>query len=70
VYNTLPARCYWRSAGGGYIYKRATITSDTYYAEAGAGYSPGRYFINGSYRQYFGGNLDSILMHAELGINL
>jgi hypothetical protein len=56
--------------GGGYIYNRATITSDTYYGEAGAGYSSGHYFINGSYRQYFGGNLDSILIYTELGLNL
>jgi len=55
---------------GGYVYKRATISSDTYYGEAGAGYTSGRYFINGSYRQYFGGDLDSILMYTELGLNL
>jgi hypothetical protein len=58
------------AVAGGYIYERASVTSDSWYTGAGAGYSNGRWYCNGNLRRYFGGNLDSIVMFAELGLNI
>ena len=55
---------------GGYIYDRGTRRTSSFYGEMGARYTMGQYFTSVSYRQYFRGNLDSILMFAELGLNL
>jgi hypothetical protein len=55
---------------GGYIYERATRTTSSAYADLGAYYSIGRYFASGKFRQYVGGDLDSILLFAEFGVRL
>jgi len=55
---------------GGYIYKLGTRTTSSYYADLGANYTRGRYFASGSYRQYFGGNLESILFFLNVGLRL
>jgi hypothetical protein len=55
---------------GGYIYDLGRRRSSSFYGEMGARYTMGKYFTSGSYRQYFGDNLDSILMFAEVGLNL
>jgi hypothetical protein len=57
-------------SGGGYIYRLGTITTDSYYGECSANYTFGRYFTSAAYRQYFGGDLDSIDLYAEIGLRL
>jgi hypothetical protein len=66
----LGARLRMDATAGGYIYEQGTRVTSSYYAEAGAYYPRGRYFASGSYRQYFDGGLDSILLFAEIGLQL
>jgi len=56
--------------GGGYIFEQGTRVTSSFYADLGAYYTFGRYFTSGSYRQYFGGGLESILFFAEIGVRL
>jgi hypothetical protein len=55
---------------GGYVYEQGTRVTNSFYADLGAYYTSGRYFTSGSYRQYFGGGLESILFFAEIGLRL
>ncbi len=55
---------------GGYIYEQGTRVTSSYHADLGANYTRGRYFASGSYRQYFGGNLESILFFLNVGLRL
>jgi hypothetical protein len=55
---------------GGYIYQQGTRTTSSYYADLGAYYTRDRYFASGTYRQYFGGNLESILFFLNVGLRL
>ena len=55
---------------GGYIYEQGTRTTSSYYADLGAYYTRDRYFASGTYRQYFGGNLESILFFLNVGLRL
>jgi hypothetical protein len=57
-------------SAGGYIYDQGTRVTSSFYADLGAYYTFGRYFTSGSYRQYFGGGLESILFFAEIGVRL
>jgi len=58
------------AGAGGYIFDQGTRTTSSFYGDIGAYYTFGRYFTSGSYRQYFGGDLDSILLFAEIGLRL
>ncbi|UCD64891.1 MAG: hypothetical protein JSW34_05520 [Candidatus Zixiibacteriota bacterium] len=57
--------------GSGYIYKAGSIKTSYYYGEARTSYNfARRYFISGSYRQYFDDELKSIEVSTELGVRL
>ena len=58
------------AGGGGYIYERGTRVTKSVYGDFGAYHSVGRYFVSGKYRQYFGGEIESIVFFAEFGVRL
>ena len=58
------------ATAGGYLYEHGTRWTKRFYAEGGAHYTFGRYFTSASYRQYFGGGLESLLFFGELGLRL
>ncbi|MEW6411738.1 MAG: hypothetical protein AB1483_04595 [Candidatus Zixiibacteriota bacterium] len=57
--------------GSSYIYKTGSKTTSYYYADASTYYSfARRYYLAGTFRQYFDSRLKSVELRTELGIRL
>lgn len=56
---------------GAYLYEQGFVQSNTGFLEAGAYYPLGdRYYVSGEVRQFTGGNLESLQVLVEAGLNL
>jgi len=56
---------------GAYKYEQGVVSSNSWFAEAGAYYTLGkRYYVSGDFRQHIGRDVDSFQLFTEVGLNI